>query len=963
MRMAPVPADPIFKVAPTYGSGGQHADSVVVADVNGDGRLDLVVANSCADSTCTNGSVSVLLGNGDGTFKAAMSYGTGGYAASSVAVADVNGDGKLDLVVTNSCGSDDIVCTNGTVAVLLGNGNGTFRAAANYGSGGQDANSVAVADVNGDGKPDLVVANRCVSVSYDSECTLGTVGVLLGNGDGTFQTAVNYGSGGQNASSVVVADVNGDGKLDLVVANYCDNTFCANGNSVSVLLGNGDGTFQAAISYGSGGAVNMTVAVADVNGDGKPDLLIANQCDNDSDCTNGAISVLLGKGDGTFRGAVNYSVGGLYPSSIAVGDVKGDGKLDLLVANECSRNDSTNGTVAVLLGNGNGTFRAAANYGSGGQDANSVAVADVNGDGKPDLVVANECRSNSSECTSGTVGVLLGNGDGTFQPAVTYVSGGIEAYSVAVGDVNGDGKPDLVVANVSGNSATTGGVSVLLGNGDGTFQAAVTYDSGASNATSVAIAGVNGDGKPDLLVANECSNSECTSGTVGVLLGNGDGTFRPAVNYGSGGQYDLSVAVGDVNGDGKPDLVVSNMCVSSGDCSTGTVGVLLGNGDGTFQTAVTYGSGGQFASPVVLADVNGDGKLDLLVGNEGTVGVLLGNGDGTFQAATATETPEELDSGDGSLAIADFNGDGKLDVVSGAAGVLLLGNGDGTLQSPLALGAAGRGMTVGEFNRDGKPDLADAGVTVLLNIDSDFRYATTTALTSSFNPARLDEPVTFTAHVSPAFKEGALAGDVTFYDSTTALGTVAVRKGRAILSTSSLFLGTQSITASYSGDSIYLPSKSLALTETVVPKATTTTKLVSSVNPSVFGKPITFAVTVLSSAGTPTGEVQFLNGTTVLATLTLKCGSAKYATSNLPPGDNSITTVYEGDSNHSGSTSSPVNQIVLVVATNRLSSSSNPSTYGQTVVFTATVTSSIGVPYDEAVSRSRLKKVVEKATN
>jgi hypothetical protein len=366
---------------------------------------------------------------------------------------------------------------------------------------------------------------------------------------------------------------------------------------------------------------------------------------------------------------------------------------------------------------------------------------------------------------------------------------------------------------------------------------------------------------------------------------------------------------------------------------------------------------------VVLADVNGDGKLDLLVGNEGTVGVLLGNGDGTFQAATATETPEELDSGDGSLAIADFNGDGKLDVVSGAAGVLLLGNGDGTLQSPLALGAAGRGMTVGEFNRDGKPDLADAGVTVLLNIDSDFRYATTTALTSSFNPARLDEPVTFTAHVSPAFKEGALAGDVTFYDSTTALGTVAVRKGRAILSTSSLFLGTQSITASYSGDSIYLPSKSLALTETVVPKATTTTKLVSSVNPSVFGKPITFAVTVLSSAGTPTGEVQFLNGTTVLATLTLKCGSAKYATSNLPPGDNSITTVYEGDSNHSGSTSSPVNQIVLVVATNRLSSSSNPSTYGQTVVFTATVTSSIGVPYDEAVSRSRLKKVVEKATN
>jgi len=327
-----------------------------------------------------------------------------------------------------------------------------FAPAVTYGSGGYNANSVAVADVNGDSKPDLVVANLCATVTSCNNAS-GTVGMLLGKGDGTFQPVVTYGSGGYFANSVAVADVNGDGKPDLLVANECaDSSNCDTSGSVGVLLGNGDGTFQTAVPYGSGGWGSKSVAVADVNGDGKPDLLVANTCPSTTNCnTSGSVGVLLGNGDGTFQPAVTYGSGGYWPRSVAVADVNGDGKPDLLVANYCggTSNCSTSGTVGMLLGNGDGTFQPVVTYGSGGLYANSVTVADVNGDGKPDLVAANYLSNNA--------GVILGNGDGTFQTAVTYGSGGsVYLYSVAVADVNGDGKPDLLAANCGCDNGTVG---------------------------------------------------------------------------------------------------------------------------------------------------------------------------------------------------------------------------------------------------------------------------------------------------------------------------------------------------------------------------------------------------------------------------------------------------------------------------------------------------------------------------
>jgi Bacterial Ig-like domain (group 3)/FG-GAP-like repeat len=461
-----------------------------------------------------------------------------------------------------------------------------------------------------------------------------------------------YSSGGQHdPTSVAAADVNGDGKLDLVVANGA--TCCTPNGSVSVLVGNGDGTFKVAQTYNSGGVGASSVAVADVNGDGKPDLLVANECALAAPCGSPTVvGVLLNNGDGTFMSPEIYSSGTSCgcgpgaPNSILADDVNGDGKLDMLVGNICGDNVCSTGGVSVLLGNGDGTFQVARTYLSGGFGSYSIGVADVNKDGEPDLVVANYCVNDGNFCgqTESSVGVLLGNGDGTFQAAQTYPSGGIGAVSISAADVNRDGKSDLLVANRNAASAS-GVVSVLLGNGDGTFQTAKTYPSGGYDAFSVVVADLNGDMNLDLLVTNRCVVAKpCTIGSVGVLLGNGDGTFQAAQAYSSGG-HSNSITAADVNGDGRPDLLVTNEQTCS-NCANGSVGVALRRVYPTTTTETTSGSPSFVNQPVTFtAKINSSYGA---IPNGETVTFYVGTtqiGTGTTTGGAATFSSSALRAG------------------------------------------------------------------------------------------------------------------------------------------------------------------------------------------------------------------------------------------------------------------------------------------------------------------------------
>ena len=536
--------------------------------------------------------------------------------------------------------------------------------------------SVAVGDFNGDGVLDLAVAYVGVYPGY-----IGGLSVLLGDGDGTFQVARNFETG-NGPSSVAVGDFNGDGELDLAVAYI--GSYPSYSGAVSVLLGNGDGSFQGPRNFVAGDGP-WSVAVGDFNGDGLQDLAVANRYSNN-------VSVHLGNGDGTFQGAQNFAAGS-NPMSVAAGDFNGDGVLDLAVANTGSNN------ISVLLGRGDGTFQGSQNFGVGIQPI-SVAVGDFNGDGVQDLAVAN--------WNSSTVSVLLGDGEGSFQVA-HYFAVGRYPKSIAVDDFNGDGHLDLAVANDGSSN-----VSVLLGNGDGSFQEAQNFGTGIYPG-SVAVGDFNGDGVQDLAVAHGGVLYEFWGG-VSVLLGNGDGSFQAAQDFGTG-RSSVSVAVGDFDGDGVEDLAV----VNSGrtfPSDPGSVSVLLGNGDGSFQRAHNFRVGNHPAS-VAVGDFNGDGVLDLAVADRSSdsASVLLGIGNGSFQAARYFPAG----TGPSSVAVGDFNGDGVLDLAVGSANVaVLLGMGDGNFQRAQNFGGAGgHSVAVGDFNGDGQPDLAGTtgsdSVGVLIN--------------------------------------------------------------------------------------------------------------------------------------------------------------------------------------------------------------------------------------------------------
>jgi len=360
--------------------------------------------------------------------------------------------------------------------------------------------ALAIAVFNGDGKPDIAVASTRDNM----------LSILLASGGGQFEDARDYGiSGGTSynfTTEMAFADVNNDGKLDLIVPGE---------TGTSVLLNRGNGTFAPQKTFSGAGS---GVALGDFNRDGKLDMV---------DGAN-PIYVWLGNGDGTFTKGATYTLSSGQALWLAVADLNGDGKLDIVAA------DYDNPVVHVLFGNGDGTFQTPIDIPTLGESAD-VVVADFNNDGKPDIYLTGY---NGAPFPGE---ILLGNGDGTFQPAKYTGDGG--GMTAAIGDFNHDGILDMALAPWSGT------VNVYLGNGDGTFGTEMTYPV-ASEARSVAVGDFNGDGILDLAV----SSWKNPPYLISTLYGNGDGTFRPAINFDV--PFTWAIASGDVNGDGKPDLAV-----------------------------------------------------------------------------------------------------------------------------------------------------------------------------------------------------------------------------------------------------------------------------------------------------------------------------------------------------------------------------------------------------------------------
>ena len=633
---------------------GACLEGVTVGDFNKDGKLDVAVSDG---GPAGLHKVDILLGNGDGTFQTPTAVNVGNDPRGIVA-ADFDLDGDLDLVTANF--------SDKSFSVLLGNGNGTFKPAVTTSLGaGTGPIAVTVNDFNFDLNPDIVIANN----------TSGTVSALLGNGDGTFQTAVSY-PAGTGPQSIASGDLNGDLGPELVVVDT--------GGTGTILFDSRSGKFGPikGFTVPQGG---YGVVLADFNNDAKLDMAVT------SPGVASQVTVFTGKGDGTFgSGFVQYATGG-NPLGIAAADFSGDGIPDLVVASADAN------MVSLLPNHGNGTFGAAGSY-TAHTGPSFVVSADFNKDGKPDIATINT--------GSQDVNVLLNKAKGVFQSAGNFAVGATPT-GIATADFNHDGNMDIVVS-----TATGGGV--MLGTGTGTFGALIPFTNPAGTTTYVTAIDVNRDSKPDVVQVSPDTDS------VLVRVGNGDGTFKPAQAFPTDAGP-VWVLVGKFNADTAPDLIVVAQTAN-------LVDILLGNGDGTFGAATSVGYRANTPTSVAFGDFNKDTKLDIVVtdfakaGNPaGSAGVLLGNGDGTFQVAkrfaTVVQNPTSVVTG-------DFNGDGKADVLVSSGVIndaLLAGNGDGTLQKPsmVVTGEAITNLATGDFNADKVIDFVQCNlgqnVDVLLN--------------------------------------------------------------------------------------------------------------------------------------------------------------------------------------------------------------------------------------------------------
>ncbi|CAF4034571.1 unnamed protein product [Rotaria sp. Silwood2] len=548
---------------------------LVAGDFNHDNLIDIVVANSGTNS------IGIFLNYGNKTFASQRTFSTEDHSRPiSVATGDFNNDTHLDIAVANY--------DSHNIGIFLGYGNGTFSNQTTFSIGASRPVSIAVGDLNNDHWLDIVVANNGTN----------DIAILFGYENGFFRDPITYSTGYDSFPYfIVIDDFNNDYNLDIAVANYGT-------SNVGVFLGYGHGNFTPQITYSTSPQSGpYSIAVNDFNNDGQLDIAVANSGKNN-------VGIFLGYKNGTFASQTTYSISpGSRPQSIMVGDFNQDNELDIAVSNHDTNN------ISILIGYGNGSFAIPTMHST---DADSmpfaIIVGDFDNNNQSDIAVANFGTNN--------VLMLIGYVLIQAESPTAYSTGvGSIPYYIITEDINNDTDLDLVVAN-----SGTGTLGVFLGYGNGSFREQITHPSANnSDVRGLVLSDLENDHRLDIVVAN--FNDE----TLGILYGYGNGSFTPVVTYFTGSPSSPRwITVNDFNNDNYLDIVFTDQI-------GGYIGIFFGFGNGRFDKQLLY-STGLSSGPlwVSVADYNNDGSLDLAVANPLTnnVGILLGNGQGYFDNQT-----------------------------------------------------------------------------------------------------------------------------------------------------------------------------------------------------------------------------------------------------------------------------------------------------------------------------------------
>jgi hypothetical protein len=605
----------------------------------------------------------IFLISNNRTLYTSTQYSTGSQSfPNSIGTGDFNKDGWVDIVVTNSNADN--------VGVFLGYDYPTFAGSTiDAPKRGSLPYYVVVGDFNRDSQWDIAIAYQ----------KLNSIGILLGNGNGAFLNQSLYLVGKPSEpTSLSLGDFNNDNILDIVVGNF-------RSNSISILLGNGNGTFANYGSYSTGSTYPVFIAVGDFNNDTKQDLVVANEKGNN-------VGVFIGHGDGSFAEQISYAMpNGYSPMCVVVSDFNKDNISDIAVANRDGNN------IGILLGYANGTFRSMTMYSTGSNSGPwSIAIGDFNKDNCIDIAVANSGSKN--------VGIFFGNCDGTFSLQATYSTGSKSSLrAIAVHDLNNDTILDIAVTDWGTGD---GNIGVLYGLNNGTFLVPKPYSTGFnSQPTSIGICDFNNDGRVDFVVSNSKTNN------IGIMLRNGSEPFAVQTTFSTGsGSGPYSVAVTDFNNDNQLDIAVTNS-------KSNNIGIFFGYGNGSFANQQIYSTGND-SSPtsIAIGDFNDDKQFDIVVANSDTnnIGILLGSGKGTFSNLQTYSTGEG--SGPTSVAVADLNKDNQTDIVVTNGGIntvlVFYGLGNRTFSKPrpfnFEYGSLPISAAIGDFNNDTWLDIAVA---------------------------------------------------------------------------------------------------------------------------------------------------------------------------------------------------------------------------------------------------------------